>query len=167
MLLHEAVERRLEAQDQRYTPMRRLLVDALAASGRPLTVPEILDRAPGLPQSSAYRNVTALIDAGVVRRVATSDDHWRVELAEEISGHHHHHLVCGTCGRVEDVPPSPTLERALGETARLVAARTGFMVNEHRLDLVGVCAACDSGAPGTTGASGTTGTTGTESDYHS
>lgn len=154
MLLHEAVERRLEAQDQRYTPMRRLLVDALAESGRPLTVPEILDRAPGLPQSSAYRNVTALIDAGVVRRVATSDDHWRVELAEEISGHHHH-LVCGTCGRVEDVPPSSTLERALGETARLVAARTGFMVNEHRLDLVGVCAACDSA------------TASTESDYHS
>jgi Fur family transcriptional regulator, ferric uptake regulator len=140
--LHEAVERRLEAHDQRYTPMRRLLVEALASSGRPLTVPEILDRAPGLPQSSAYRNVTALMDAGVVRRVATSDDHWRVELAEELSGHHHH-LVCGTCGRVEDVPPSATLERALGETAHLVASRSGFVVNEHRLDLVGVCATCD------------------------
>ncbi|MGH8980930.1 MAG: Fur family transcriptional regulator, partial [Acidimicrobiales bacterium] len=128
----------------RYTPMRRLLVEALAESGRPLTVPEILAHAPGLPQSSVYRNVTTLIDAGVVRKVATSDDHWRVELAEELSGHHHH-LVCGSCGRIEDVPPSPTLEQALRETARLVAARTGFVVNEHRLDLVGVCATCDSG----------------------
>lgn len=142
--MHDAVERRLEEHDQRYTPMRRLLVEALAASGRPLTVPEILDRAPEIPQSSAYRNVTALIDAGVARRVATSDDHWRVELAEEISGHHHH-LVCGICGRVEDVPPSPTLEHALGATARLVAGRTGFVVNEHRLDLVGTCATCDVG----------------------
>jgi Fe2+ or Zn2+ uptake regulation protein len=142
MGLHEAVERRLDEHDQRYTPMRRLLVEALASSGRPLTVPEVLEHAPGLPQSSAYRNVTALIDAGVVRRVATADDHWRVELAEEISGHHHH-LVCGRCGRVEDVPPSVTLEEALGATARLVASRTGFVVNEHRLDLVGTCAACD------------------------
>jgi Fe2+ or Zn2+ uptake regulation protein len=142
MALHEAVEQRLEEHDQRYTPMRRMLVEALASSGRPLTVPEILDLAPGLPQSSAYRTVTALVDAGVARRVPTSDDHWRVELAEEISGHHHH-LVCGTCGRVEDVPPSATLERVLGETARLVASRSGFVVNEHRLDLVGVCAACD------------------------
>lgn len=142
MALHEAVERRLAAHDQRYTPMRRRLVEALGASGRPLTVPEILDRVPGLPQSSAYRNVTALIDAGVVRKVATADDHWRVELAEEIAGHHHH-LVCGTCGRVEDVPPSPTLERILGEAARMVAGRTGFVVNEHRLDLVGTCAACE------------------------
>lgn len=142
MSLHDAVERRLEQHDQRYTRMRRLLVEALAESGRPLTVPEILDLAPGIPQSSAYRNVTALMDAGVVRRVATSEDHWRVELAEEISGHHHH-LVCGACGRVEDVPPSSTLEHALGETARLVAERTGFVVNEHRLDLVGTCATCD------------------------
>lgn len=144
MALHEAIEQRLDEHDQRYTPMRRRLVEALAESGRPLTVPEILDRAPGLPQSSAYRNVTALIEAGVVRRVPTADDHWRVELAEDLSSHHHH-LVCGSCGRVEDVPPSASLEQALGETARLVAARTGFVVNEHRLDLVGTCAACDAG----------------------
>lgn len=152
MALHDAVEHRLEAHDQRYTPMRRLLVEALAASGRPLTVPEIIDRAPGLPQSSAYRNVTALLDAGIVRKVATADDHWRVELAEEIAGHHHH-LVCRACGRVEDVPPSPRLEQVLGEAARLVAGMTGFVVNEHRLDLVGTCAACDAAE--------------SESDYHS
>ncbi len=167
--MHDAVERRLEAQDQRYTRMRRLLVDALAESGRPLTVPEILDRAPGIPQSSAYRNVTALIDAGVVRRVATAEDHWRVELAEEISGHHHH-LVCGVCGRVEDVPPLPTLERALGETARLVAARTGFVVNEHRLDLVGTCATCDAGHAGDAGHAADArlaASAQSESDYHS
>ena len=140
--VHETVSLRLAAADQRYTVSRRVLVETLAATGRPLTIPEILAASPQLCQSSAYRNVTALIDAGVVRRVATSEDHWRVELAEEIAGHHHH-LVCRVCGRVEDVPPSPTLERALGETARLVAGRTGFVVNEHRLDLVGTCATCD------------------------
>lgn len=147
MGLHEAVARQLDAHDQRYTSMRRLLVGALAASGRPLTVPEILLQAPELPQSSVYRNVTALIDAGILRRVSTSEDHWRVELAEELLGHHHH-LVCARCGHIEDVPPSPTLEEALGATARVVAGRTGFVVNEHRLDLVGVCAACDTAATG-------------------
>ena len=139
--LHGAIELRLAAQDQRYTPMRRLLVEALAAAGRPLTVPEILDQAPELPQSSAYRNVTALIEAGVVRRVAGTDDHGRFELAEELSGHHHH-LVCGTCGKVEDVHPSPRLEQALGEAARAVAELQGYEVTEHRFDLVGLCPQC-------------------------
>ena len=139
--VHEAVALRLATQDQRYTRLRRVLVETLAQAGRPLTVPEILAAAPQVPQSSAYRNITALGDAGVLRRVAGTDDHGRFELAEDLSGHHHH-LVCGTCGRVEDVSPSPRLERALAEAAAAVAGAQGYEVVEHRLDLLGLCPAC-------------------------
>jgi Fe2+ or Zn2+ uptake regulation protein len=140
--LHDEVSRRLAGLDQRYTPMRRLLVETMAAAGRPLTIPELLEQAPQLPQSSAYRNVTTLIEAGVARRMPGHDDHWRFELAEDLSGHHHHHLVCASCGRVEDVNPSSQLERALHETVRTVEGERGFVVDDHRLDLVGTCSAC-------------------------
>ena len=62
--IHEAVSLRLAGVDQRYTHLRRILVETLAAAGRPLTIPEIVASAPELPQSSAYRNMTALIDVG-------------------------------------------------------------------------------------------------------
>jgi Fe2+ or Zn2+ uptake regulation protein len=140
--LHDAVALRLARADQRYTPLRQALVATLATAGRPLTIPEILDATPKLPQSSAYRNVTALIEAGVARRVAGTDDHGRFELAEELSGHHHHHLVCANCGKVDDVAPSPRLERALAEAARAAAERQGYSVTDHRFDLVGVCPDC-------------------------
>src|ERR1039458_7082705 len=136
--LHDAIGVRLAGLDQRYTPLRKVLVETLAASARPLAMPEILVAAPELPQSSAYRNLTALIEVGVVRRVAGTDDHGRFELAEELSGHHHH-LVCAACGRVEDIPPSQRLERALGDTAREIAEQQGYRVTEHRVDLVGHC----------------------------
>jgi Fe2+ or Zn2+ uptake regulation protein len=139
--IHEAVSLRLAGLDQRYTSLRQLLVETLAQAGRPLTIPEILAASPELPQSSAYRNVTTLIEAGVVRRVTGTDDHGRFELAEELSGHHHH-LVCGRCGKVLDVQPSPRLERALGEAARAVAEEQGYEVTEHRLDLLGLCPGC-------------------------
>jgi Fur family transcriptional regulator, ferric uptake regulator len=139
--VHDAVGLRLAGLDQRYTPLRRALVEVLATAGRPLSIPEILESAPDLPQSSAYRNITALIDVGIVRRVAGTDDHGRFELAEELSGHHHH-LVCTTCGKVEDVHPSPRLERALGEAARGVAEEHGYRISEHRLDLFGECPEC-------------------------
>jgi Fe2+ or Zn2+ uptake regulation protein len=142
--LHDAVELRLAGLDQRYTPLRRVLVETLSSAGRPLTMPEILRSAPELPQSSAYRNVTALADVGVIRRVAGTDDHGRFELAEELSGHHHH-LVCAVCGRVEDVHPSSRLERALGEAAQAAAEEQGFDVTEHRLDLLGLCPDCRPG----------------------
>jgi Fe2+ or Zn2+ uptake regulation protein len=139
--LHDAVGQRLASADQRYTAQRRRLIDILVGAGRPLTIPEILSLAPELTQSSAYRNVTALIEVGVVDRIAGTDDHGRFELAEAISGHHHH-LVCTVCGTVEDLHASPKLERALGEAARAAAAEQGYEITEHRLDLFGRCTGC-------------------------
>jgi Fe2+ or Zn2+ uptake regulation protein len=137
---------RMAMVDQRYTKARRALVETLAAAGRPLSIPEILGAAPTIPQSSAYRNITALIDAKAVRRVAGSDDHGRFELAEDLAGHHHH-LICETCGHVLDIAASPRLERALAEAARFAEEDTGFSVDDHRMDLVGTCRDCRSEPP--------------------
>ena len=139
--VHEQAALRLGRHDQRYTPVRRALVSTLAAAGRPLSIPEVLDVNESLPQSSAYRNVTALIEAGVVRRVTGIDDHGRFELAEELAGHHHH-LACSRCGTVQDVVPSPRLERAMDDAARVVAEEQGYVVTGHQFDLVGTCPAC-------------------------
>ena len=139
--VHDDIASRLEGVDQRYTRLRRALVETLARAGRPLTIPEILQSNPGLSQSTAYRNVTVLIDAGAARRVNGTDDHGRFELAEQLS-EHHHHLVCGTCGKVADVRPTTRLEQALAEAARAAGDEEGFDVTEHRIDLVGVCADC-------------------------
>jgi Fe2+ or Zn2+ uptake regulation protein len=139
--LHPEVAVRLAKVEQRYTASRRALVETLAAAGRPLSIPEILAATPAIPQSSAYRNVTALIDAKALRRVAGSDDHGRFELAEDLAGHHHH-LICESCGQVVDVAASPRLERALAEAARVAEEETGFTVDDHRMDLVGTCRDC-------------------------
>ena len=139
----ELIRLRLARLGQRYTPLREALVRALAHAGRPLTVPEIVVAAPDLPQSSAYRNVTTLIDAGVVRRVIGTDDHGRFELTEELSGHHHH-LICSECGKVEDLHPPTELELVLGSLAEAAASQQGYQLLEHRLDLVGLCSECRS-----------------------
>lgn len=142
--VHEAAAARLLAADQRYTAARRELVEAMIGARRPLTIPELVAETAGVPQSSAYRNVSVLIEAGVARRIAGTDDHARFELAETMLGHHHHHVVCAQCGRVEDIDPSAALEVALGEAASQ-AARQGYQITEHRLDLEGLCPDCRRG----------------------
>jgi Fur family transcriptional regulator, ferric uptake regulator len=139
--LHATAAERLRADDQRYTASRRSIVEALAAAERPPTIPELLLARPGLAQSSAYRNLAVLEQVGVVRRIVTSDEHARFELAEDLTGHHHH-LVCATCGRVDDFTVSPQLERSLDTALARVADDTGFELDHHRLDLVGTCRAC-------------------------
>ena len=139
--LHATATSRLRRDQQRYTASRRALVDALAAAGRPVTMPELLRDRSDLALSSAYRNLAVLERAGVVRRIVTSDEHARFELAEDLTGHHHH-LICGTCGRVDDFRVSSQLERSLEVALARIVEGTGFRADHHRLDLVGTCADC-------------------------
>jgi Fe2+ or Zn2+ uptake regulation protein len=138
--LHTTVSSRLRRLDQRYTGNRRALVDALVGSGRPLTPAELAVDG-GNALSSLYRNLGVLEDAGVLRRVASTDGQARYELAEELT-EHHHHLVCRECGRVEDVDAPRRLETAMARVLDEVASASGFRAEEHRLDVVGVCARC-------------------------
>src|SRR5690606_30458739 len=94
--LHGAINDLLEDDGQRYTAGRRSLVEVLDQAGRPLTAAEIL-AAGSLSQSSAYRNLAVLETCGVVHRVAGSDEFARFELAEGLTDHHHHHLICTAC----------------------------------------------------------------------
>jgi Fe2+ or Zn2+ uptake regulation protein len=139
--LRERAAAKLRSHHQRLTAGREQLIEALAAADRPLTIPEILRRRRGLAQSSVYRNLVVLEEAGVVHRLVTHDEFARYELADDLTGHHHH-LVCATCGRVEDVPATDALEKSLATAVERAERTSGFRTYHHRLDLVGVCARC-------------------------
>ena len=139
--LHETAAARLRRVGQRYTPNRRSLVGILAQAGQPVAIPDVLAADRSLAQSSAYRNLATLMQAGVVRRVVTSDEFARFELAEDLT-EHHHHLVCSACGLVEDFTAPAGFERSLHRTVSKVSDATGFSVDTHRLDLIGTCTRC-------------------------
>jgi Fe2+ or Zn2+ uptake regulation protein len=140
--LHAAVAESLRNASQRYTKNRRDVVHILDQAERPLTIPEILEHGEGLAQSSVYRNLAVLEESGVVHRVRSTDEWARYELTEDLTGHHHH-LICSSCGNVDDFTVPPALEEALHHAFENVAGATGFTPDDHRLDLVGTCARCD------------------------
>ncbi|CAB4368082.1 MAG: hypothetical protein F2916_04670 [Actinobacteria bacterium] len=135
------VATKLAEVGQRFTAGRRDIVAALSGADRPLSIPEILSITKGLAQSSAYRNLAVLENAGVVIRVITTDEWARYELSESIMGHHHH-MVCSACGAVADVRIPDSIEHELDAALVLVAKRAGFTMAHHRLDVVGVCSTC-------------------------
>ena len=139
--LHVTIAQRLRGDGLRYTGSRRKVVEVLAATDRPLTIPEILEQSDGLAQSSAYRNLTELIGVGVVHRIVSGDEFSHFELAEDLTSHHHH-LVCTRCGRVTDFTVDDELEAALDAALDAAARRQGFEPEHHRLDVGGRCADC-------------------------
>ncbi len=140
--LHELVEIQLKRADLRYTSGRRAIVDVLASSGHPVNISDISKQLPEVPRSSAYRHLVDLQNAGVVRRIAASDEFARFELAEELT-EHHHHLLCTICGRVFDVTPSESFELMVGKVVEDLSHRLGFRPTSHSLDVIGHCAECE------------------------
>jgi Fur family ferric uptake transcriptional regulator len=139
--LHTTVERRLRRVEQRYTGGRRAVIELLVAAGGPVSIGDIADRLPELPRSSAYRHLVDLQAAGVVTRLAASDEFARFELAEDLT-EHHHHLLCTTCGRVIDITPAPAFERAVSRHLGELADAEGFVPHGHRVDVLGRCSSC-------------------------
>ncbi|HVV36044.1 MAG TPA: transcriptional repressor [Acidimicrobiales bacterium] len=141
--LHDDVAMLLREVGQRFTSGRQEVVDALARIDRPATVPELIASSPSLAVSSTYRHMTVLEKAGVVHRIVLGgDEHARFELAEALTAHHHHHLICSRCGNVDDFTVPARLERAVADSLDQVAATTGFKATDHRFDIIGLCATC-------------------------
>jgi Fe2+ or Zn2+ uptake regulation protein len=139
--LHGVVEDRLRGADQRYTAGRRAIIGLLVSAGHPVSIGDIAESLPGLPRSSAYRHLTDLETAGIVRRVTASDEFTRFELAEDLT-EHHHHLLCVSCGKVIDVTLPAGFEQAVAQAISQLADAEHFEPHSHRLDVLGVCADC-------------------------
>ncbi|HLJ67046.1 MAG TPA: Fur family transcriptional regulator [Chloroflexota bacterium] len=89
---------------------------------------------PQLGRATLFRAVDVLVELGVLDRIELGDGRRRYRVCA--SGHHHH-LVCTRCRRIEEVDiclPEAQLTEA--------AARAGFDVERHALELYGRCASC-------------------------
>lgn len=139
--LHSQISNRLAQQEHRYTKGRQRLVKVLARAGQPMTLPDIVGADPKMARSSAYRNLDVLLRCGVIRRINSGGDHAHFELAEPLLGHHHH-LICISCGNIEDVHLDSDIEHLVHKNLDEIADRTGFTPTHHSLDLHGLCAHC-------------------------
>ena len=115
---------------------RVALLEALEKAGKPIRVEELAKKlGKQIDITNLYRALEALAKAGIVRRVDLRPEFVHYELAE---GKHHHHLVCDSCGKVEDVHlQEPALERSA-----LRATRSFALVRTHSLEFFGTCRGC-------------------------
>jgi Fur family ferric uptake transcriptional regulator len=100
------------------------LFDGLRAEGRRVGI------------ASVYRVLDQLAELRLVHRVDFGHGVTRFEPAHP-GGEHHHHLVCGECGKV-DTFVDPGLEHALDR----VAGSHGYALDDHDVVLHGECSDC-------------------------
>lgn len=129
---------RLAAAGLRLTAPRRAVATVLETSDAHLTPSEVFARAkplcPDLGRATVYRTLEVLARLGAIRPLYLGDG---VEQRYALAEGGHHHLVCADCGMVVEFDDCP-----LGDLESALAARTGFRIYGHLLELIGRCPAC-------------------------
>lgn len=122
----------------RFTPEREAIVKEVFSRHDHFTVDELylsLRRKRPISRASLYRTIPLLIEAGLISEVFQDSGQTRYE---HTYGHQHHcHLRCRICGQVIEFH-EPYLENL----EKRVAAEHGYLVNGHRLEVLGSCPAC-------------------------
>jgi Fur family zinc uptake transcriptional regulator len=137
--LHHA-ERVCAQRAQKFTPIRRQVLQALLSSHRPLGAYEVIDElAKSMPRPApitVYRALDFLMENGLVHRIesrnaylACAHDH---DAAAMVA-----FLICDDCGSVGEIPAAPVVQ-SLNAAARA----TGFAPKLSVVEIAGTCAHC-------------------------
>ena len=136
---YRTIVRGLRREGYKLTRPRLAVARTLARADDWLTPEIVHQRAAAYSASiglvTVYRTLALLTEIGSVRRIHLLDGchgYARRELD------HGHHLVCLSCQQVVEFPG----EENLSPLIRRVSRQTGFEVQDHMLELLGVCAAC-------------------------
>jgi len=140
--LDRDVEKRLSDRDVRYTRGRRTVVTALNSADGPMSAAELHERiGTDVPLSSLYRTLAVLEEAEVVMPHFGTRGITRYELAEWLTGHHHH-LLCVSCGTVDDIDVPQPIEDEVRVIVDKIAALATFAPSGHALEIEGRCTKC-------------------------
>jgi Fur family ferric uptake transcriptional regulator len=128
----------LDRAGYRLTAPRRVLAALIADQVGHFTAAELVAAARarrlGVGRATVFRTLDVLEGLGVVERLdLPSGEHAYVGCEPA----HHHHVVCSGCGRATEI-----VDVGLGPILREVARQTGYRVDDHRLELFGLCPAC-------------------------
>lgn len=95
----------------------------------------VREKDPSVGQTTVYRTLRLLTDAGLAREVRFGDGmaHYEHNYKHE----HHDHMICSECGKIIEFY-SPELE-AIQDA---MAAKHKFQLTEHLLRMIGICADC-------------------------
>ena len=124
------------------TKTRIAILDILHASHGPFSVQEIYQRLlksrerPSCDVVTVYRALSRLEESDLVVRCDFGDNIARYEIVH--GTHHHHHIVCTSCHRVDPVAECPVGK----DWEKRIA--TGYKDVSHKLEFFGTCPACQS-----------------------
>lgn len=133
-----AALQRISAAGYKLTAPRTAIIDAASTYQGSFSAAQLdatlRDRGQPLGDASLFRTLKLFTDIGVMQRIHGIDDCHRYILSTE---HHAHRVVCTMCGDIAEFA-----ECGLDTMMRTLEAQTGYRIDDHLLELFGICPRC-------------------------
>lgn len=127
------------AKGLKSTKQRDIILDCFLSCHQHLTTEELYLNLkkihPNIGFATVYRTLKLFAESGIAREIQFGDGQTRYEHMH--AGEHHDHLVCTRCGAIVEFE-NETIENLQCE----IAARHGFKILSHKLELYGLCVTC-------------------------
>ena len=128
----------LREHGYKLTPQRRVVIRTITSSHDHLTPADIYQQIhqehPNIGLVTVYRTLDILDKLGLICKLHTGGNcpSYTISTPE-----HHHHLICSNCGRVFDFTG-----HNLTKLEKRLSRESGFIINSHQLEFIGLCKAC-------------------------
>ncbi len=128
----------LRQHGYKLTQQRRVVISTIASSNDHLTPATIYKKVhrdhPNIGFVTIYRTLDLLAKLGLICELHAGGSCHSYTIS---APGHHHHLICSGCRKVVDFPGFE-----LEEVQQSLAKETGFRIDDHLLEFIGLCQAC-------------------------
>jgi len=135
----EVFLKHIQEQGLKRTAQRDLILDVFLRTEGHVSGEDLYrlvhEQDPSVGQTTVYRTLRLLTDAGLAREVRFGDG--RAHYEHNYKHQHHDHMICSECGKIIEFY-SPQLE-AIQDA---MAAKHKFELTSHLLRMIGICVDC-------------------------
>src|SRR5829696_10329846 len=136
---HEVFLRHIQKKGLKRTSQRDLILEVFLRTEEHLSNEDLYrlvqKEDPGVGQTTVYRTLKLLTEAGLAREVRFGDG--RTHYEHHYKHQHHDHMICSECGKIIEF-----FSAELEALQDAMAAQHQFEITQHLLRIIGICADC-------------------------
>ena len=136
----EVFHRHIQKKGLKRTTQREVILDVFLKTEEHLSSEDLYrlvqKEDPTIGQTTVYRTLKLLTEAGLAREVRFGDG--RTHYEHNYKHQHHDHMICSECGKIIEF-----FSAELEALQDAMAAKHGFEVTHHLLRIIGLCAECN------------------------
>ena len=135
--LHDCSEE-LRQVELKVTPARLAVLDILEKSDKPIDIATIIDFLEKnniqADPATVFRIINSFTNKGITKQIQLNEGKFRYEHSSKKD---HHHLICESCGSIEDIS-----DNFIADIEDKIKSSKKFLVKRHSVEFFGVCKQC-------------------------